>query len=295
MSQVIEEGSCYRIEDSALGTTLVATGAWNDDAAAVLRAGRVDGLDLNYAKGFTDTDLAFIEDWPIKRLSLLARTVKDITPLYRLADTMERLSVESGPAELELGRFPQLVDLAGNWDQITRTLSDVPQLESLYIGGYRADDLTPLRYNPGLTKVRMKDRPALKSLAGLEHLSRLKHLGIYLATGLADFTALGDVKSLTELHLESCRQLSDLTPIASNRQLALLNVAECGDISSLEPIAELEQLEVIWMYGSTRVLDDDLAPLATLPRLTELRIKSRKSYTPTVGQIQALIGARPSE
>jgi hypothetical protein len=294
VSQVIEEGSCYRIEESALGTTLVATGAWNTDASAVLRTGRVDGLDLNYAKGFKDTDLAFIEDWPIKRLSLLARTVKDLSPLYRLAGTMESLSVESGPAELELGRFPRLVDLAANWDQIARTLSDVPQLESLHIGGYRADDLTPLRYNTGLTKVRMKDRPALKSLAGLEHHARLKHLGIYLATRLADFTALGDVQSLTDLHLESCRQLSDLTPIASNRQLAFLNVAECGDIPSLGPIAELDQLEVVWMYGSTRVVDDDLTPLATLPRLNELRIKSRKSYTPTVGQIQALIEARPS-
>jgi hypothetical protein len=53
---------------------LVATGRWPDEAAAARSDGRADCLDLNCAKGFKDTDLAFIEDWPLQRLSLRART-----------------------------------------------------------------------------------------------------------------------------------------------------------------------------------------------------------------------------
>lgn len=294
VNPVIEEGSSYRIEQSSIGSTLVVTDTWNADAAAVVRAGRVDGLDLNYAKGFKDTDLAFIEDWPIKRVSLLARTVKDLGPLYRLADTIEVLSVESAPVELDLGRFPRLTDLSAQWPQMAGTLSECPLLESLYIGSYGGDDLTPLRHNAELSKLRMKDRPALHSLAGLGKLQRLRHLGIYMAARLEDFTALEDIELLNELHLEACRSLRDLAPIAAHRSLAILNAAECGDVTSLRPLVGLDQLETIWMFGDTRVLDDDLSPLASLPRLIDLRLKGKESYTPSVEQIQATINTRRS-
>jgi hypothetical protein len=120
----------------------------------------------------------------------------------------------------------------------------------------------------------------------------LDHLGIYLATSLDDFGPLGETTTLRELHLESCRGLSDLFPIASSHALQLLNVADCGDIASLAPIAPLCELEAVWLYGTTKIVDDDLTPLAGLPLLSELRIMSRRSYRPSVDQLHALIANR---
>ncbi len=270
----------------------MATGPWSVDAAAALRAGRADGLDLNYAKGFKDTDLAFIEDWPLTRVSLLARTVKDLGPLRRVANTLECLSVESGPAVIDLGVFPCVTEVSASWEQIEESVGDAPQLESLYSGNYAAEDLLPLRHNTGLRRIRMKDRPRLRSLRGVERLPALDHLGIYLATSLDDFEPLGETTTLRELHLESCRSLSDLIPLATSRALRFLNIAECGDIASLAPIAPLLELDAVWLYGSTKIIDDDLTPLAGLPYLADLRIKSRRSYRPTVEQLQAHIAQR---
>ena len=84
MSAVVQEGPGFLIERDADGDTIVVTDCFTDEAAQLLRSGSVSGLDLNYAKGFKDTDLEFIEAWPITRLSVLARTMSDIEPIYRL-------------------------------------------------------------------------------------------------------------------------------------------------------------------------------------------------------------------
>lgn len=80
----------------------------------------------------------------------------------------------------------------------------VPQLRSLYAGSYTDEDLLPLQHSSHLTRLRMKDRPQLRSLRGLERLRSLEHLGVYLAPGLDDFAPLGETAELRELHLQLC-------------------------------------------------------------------------------------------
>jgi hypothetical protein len=87
VTHVVGEGSSFRLERSDADTTLVVTGSWTVGAGDALRSGMANGLDLNYAKGFKDTGLGFVENWPLKRVTLLARAVKDISPLYPNAPT----------------------------------------------------------------------------------------------------------------------------------------------------------------------------------------------------------------
>lgn len=84
----------------------------------------------------------------------------------------------------------------------------------------------------------------------------------------------------------------DLSPLASQRDLSLLNASECGDLASLSPLRELSDISTLWLFGTTRVVDDDLSPLCDLPRLRELRMRSRRSYHPSVEVVQALCVAR---
>jgi hypothetical protein len=97
-----------------------------------------------------------------------------------------------------------------------------------------------------------------------------------------------------EVHLESCR-ISDLSSVASAGGLRFLNASDCGKIESLRPLCGLDDLEILWVYGTTKVLDDDLTPIAALPRLRELRLMSRKTYRPSVEDVQALIARRAGE
>ncbi|MEO8695674.1 MAG: hypothetical protein ABI658_19305 [Acidimicrobiales bacterium] len=279
----------YRLEQVEGGTDLVVTDAWSTETSLAIESGRVSGLALNYAHGFKDTNLEFLQPWPIKRLTILARSVKDLTPVRRLSASLESLSVQSAAsATIDLATFPLLQSVAANWGQVKHSVADAPQLKDLLVRSYNEFDLTPLRWNPSLRRLRFKDRPSVQSLAGVEHLGDLKHLAVYLAP-LGDIGPLRSLDSvLEELHLEGCR-IYDLSPLACARTLRVINASECGDVETLGPLRGLANLEVLWLFGSTRVVDGDLSPLTELPSLRELRMRSRPAYRPSVGEVQALI------
>lgn len=289
---IVEEGPSYRLELDGEGITMVVTGKWTNNLSQLLAGGRADGLDLNYAKGFKDTDLAVLQDWPIRRFRLLARTVKDLQPISRLAASLESLSVETASsATLDLTAFPQLTRLAASWSQIRMSISEAPQLKDLFILSYGESDLTALRWNSSLNQLTLKDRPRIRSLHGVEALPSLERLGVYSAP-LNDIDPLGHgVPTLHELQVESCR-IQDLSPLASQRTLRFLNASECDELASLSPLRELTELSDLWLFGTTKIMDDDLSPLCTLPRLRELKMKSRRSYRPPVVAVKALCAER---
>jgi hypothetical protein len=289
---IVEHGDGYRIEVGEDGTTLVVTGGWSDAAAQALESGRADGLLLNYALGFKNTDLAFLREWGLKRLWILARTVKDLSPVYRLSATLETLSVQSAPsASLDVAAFPQLLSLTAGWSQVRSSVAEAPHLEDLFVLSYTEVDLSALRWNSSLRRLRFKDRPSLTSLAGIDELRHLQELGVYLAP-LDDLGPLYGLGSALEvLHLESC-PVHDLRPIEDLTSLRVLNASECGVIKSLRPLLRLTELEEVLLYGTTRIADDDLAPLAGLPKLRELRMRSRRTYQPSVEHIQTLVVER---
>ena len=91
------------------GRRLDVMGGWTPKAAEVLPRGEADGRILNYARGYREGNLDFLQDWPLRRLTILARTVNDLDPIYRLADTLEYLSlVTSDNPALDLARPPRL-------------------------------------------------------------------------------------------------------------------------------------------------------------------------------------------
>jgi hypothetical protein len=78
-----------------------------------------------------------------------------------------------------------------------------------------------------------------------------------------------------------------LDSIAPLTRLTALEVADCRSIDSLHPLSSLEALERFLAWGSTRIMDADLSPLLSLPRLNELRMKSRREYKPSVKEVQS--------
>ncbi len=105
----------YVIEDSPVGRTLVVTGDWSERAVGVLAFGQADGLVLNYARGYRERTLDFLRPWPVRRLQVLARTITNIEPVYRMAESLEDLSLTTAPtAAIDCARLPHL---HGIWAQ----------------------------------------------------------------------------------------------------------------------------------------------------------------------------------
>lgn len=267
---------------------VVVTGPWTEQAAEPILSGEADRLVLNYAHGFAETDLEFLRELPLRQLVVLDRRLTSLAPLEGLSETLEFLHLTTDPKlSVDVAQFPRLVDLSADWQQVRSTVSAAVRLERLHIGRYSESDLKPLSGLGRLQRLALTDRPRLASLAGLEAFPDLRSLGGYLAGDLIDIAELGGRGLLEELELEGCRKLARIDAIAGCVRLSRLNLSECGDLASLRPLTGLAALEVVQLFGSTKVLDGDLAPLAGLPHLKELRMQSRRHYRPGVDDIQA--------
>jgi hypothetical protein len=279
----------FVVEDRPEGRTLVVTGRWTEEAEAVLDRPDVDGLSLNYARGFCEPDLGFVKDWSIRRLRVLDHKLTDLTPLARLSATLEDLSVQAAPdAELDLSAFSHLQHIGCEWELIRPSLGRVDDLRSVITWEFGDVDLHSFRDHVALQRLTIKHGPYLDSLSGIGDLPALEVLKIMGARRLCDVSDVdGLAASLRRLELEDCRPISALDDVEGLVELRFLGVNDCGEVASLAPVASLRNLEKLYAWGSTRVVDGDLSPLASLPMLSELRMRERRDYRPRVSEIKA--------
>ncbi|WP_139346547.1 leucine-rich repeat domain-containing protein [Sinomonas mesophila] len=267
---------------------LVVTRPWTAQSARIFEEGRAHRLVLNCALGFNEPSLEFLRGLPIRELQIIDRRLTTLEPIYSLAPTLESLHVTTHPdLKIRLTELPRLHSLGAFWAQVKDTIGQIAGLEHLFLLTYTPDDLEPLSSHVALETLRMKDRPKLSSLAGLSQFPKLDQLGIYLASRLKDISALRSRSAIRELELESCKKLKKIDDLAECVGLRRLNLADCGDIESLGPLRGLTQLEELYLYESTKILDQDLSPIAGLPRLRILRMMNRRGYNPSVHELQA--------
>ncbi len=272
---------------------LVVTGDWTDRAARVLRSGQADGLILNYARGYRERSLDFLQDWPLRRLEVLARTIKDIEPIYRMAATLEHLSLTTAPTtSVDCARLPTLVGLwVEAWQQIRESVCLAPGLRHLGVYGYGETDLLALADNAALQSITLKQAPRLERLLGIEGMVGLADVWVAGAHKLYDLASLASVAtSLGSLRIDTCGGLATIDDIGALRRLSELWVANCGDIDSLHPIAGLSEVTVLYLYESTRIVNGDLEPLLGLRNLSDLRMMNRKHYKPEVAEVKRQLG-----
>lgn len=285
----------YELRSTVAGVDLVVTGEWSPAAMREIESGRADGLVLNYALGFDARSIDFIAGFPIRRLNVLARWIDDLDAVYSLSATLLELRVQIDPRTvIDLERLPELHTLAASWPQVRGSIDDARKLRNLAVPSYSEADLIPLGALSALTKLVMKERPRLRCLDGIGGMGSLVHLGIHGARDLESISALAQMSppSLEVLELTMCRKIADITAVAACGELRELDLSEGPEISDLQPLAGLQLLERLYLYGSTKVADGDLRPIAGLSRLTDFRMQDRGSYTPSVKAIEDSIARR---
>jgi hypothetical protein len=192
---------------------------------------------------------------------------------------------------VDLSALPHLRSLSCDWDQVADTIGHASGIDDLYLGSYNEPDLTPIAHLTALTSLRMKDRPALRSLDGVESMPVLARLGIYLAP-LEETSALARIGSpvLADLALEACRGITSLSDLSGLAGLRRLNIGDGGDVESLQPLSDLRHLELLYLFGSTTVVDGDLTPLLCMPPMRDLRMMNRRHYRPSVQEVEKSLG-----
>lgn len=283
--------SDFVIEDAAEGRSLVVTGSWSSEVARRASQDDVPCLVLNYARGFSEPNLEFLNaDLKVHSLEVLDRAIDDLDPVLRLAGTLRSLSIQAAPqAKLDLGLLPRLRYVTAEWEILRSSVTSIGELRRLVTWRFDEPDLLGLRNQFDLEALTIKDAPNLESLEGLGDLARLQALTIVRARRLRDVGGLVGRIGLQDLILEDCPQLFSLAGLESLTALRSLSVSECGDLASLAPIRQLKLLESFSAWGSTRVADLDLSPLGELPNLREIRMRDRRGYRPRVGDFAAAV------
>jgi hypothetical protein len=285
----------YVFEDSPQGRSLVVTGEWSAAAADSLIRGEADGLVLNYARGFSDHNLDFLDAaWGLRRLDVLDRAITDLGPIGRLGGTLEDLSVQAAPeAELDLSPLGQLRAVAGEWALLRDELSEVSQLRDVVTWRFNELDLHAFRDHVELMRLTIKEAPYLESLDGVDNLPELERLDLLLARKLHDISAVAQLRTtLRRLEFQDCPSIPAIDDVEPLTKLRFLGVSDCGEIESFAPIKELCELEALYAWGTTRVVDRDLSPIAQLPHLTDFRMRDRRDYRPRVTELEASISDR---
>lgn len=271
-------------DETAAGTTLQLTGPWQSSLADTLAAPDIVGLKLNYAWGFEEADLGFIQPWGIEELALLAPWIKDVSPIERLGDSLRDLSLGSqkGPA-IDLVKLPRLETLSAHWSQVGASIGRATGLRRLTIYGYSGEDFGLLAHLTGLQELELVEARSLGSFGGVAEMAGLQRISVVRGRLLSTLDGL-DTRcgTLLDLELELCKKVGNLDGIRRCVNLRRLGVNECGEVESLTPLQALTQLEEFFAWGSTRIADGDLAPLAQLPKLSRLRMRSRSEYTPAL-------------
>jgi hypothetical protein len=286
-------GPGFAVEDGSAGRTLVVTGTWSPAAAERISQGDIDGLGLNYAKGFSDQTLDFIGSWPIRRLQILDRTIEDIEPIYRLAPTLTELSLTTSPrAVVDCARLPALRSIwVENWSQLRASLPAASAIEEVGIYEFDEEDLATLTTNDQLRALRLKSVPRLLSLNGIENMPLLENLEVVGAPHLHDLTALRvGAFRLRSANLYSCGAIASLDDLAGQTELTFLDAGNCGPLDSLHPISKLTSLETLYLYQSTYITDGDLTPILRLTKLRDLRMMNRAHYSPSYKAVQDQLG-----
>jgi hypothetical protein len=110
---------------------------------------------------------------------------------------------------------------------------------------------------------------------------------------LVDISALGTAECrLTSLRIQDCRRLAVIDPLANQRDLLELDLTDCGEVQSIRPLAGLPRLRTFWLYGTTSVLDGDVAALIDFPALEETAFAPRRHYSTRLEDVEAVLAKR---
>ncbi len=213
-----------------------------------------------------------------------------MAPVSRLASTLEDLSVEAAPgARLDLSALSSLVAIAGDWALLGPTIETCRGLRTVSTWSFPEPTLLALGRLRNLVDLTVAGAPSLRSLGGVEAMTKLVGLRIFRAPKLEGIESIRALTLLEDVQFEDCSLLYGLGDLAHLKDLRFLSFSDCGPVDSVRPLEDLKSLEVLHLWGSTRIVDGDLSPLTRLPRLRELRIRPRREYKPDARSLSAAV------
>lgn len=269
----------FILEHGIYGPRVTVTGPWTPAIAGYMRREGVRELYLNHARGWSGTTLDFLETMPeLVALSILDFTIKDVTPIHGLT-ALRSLEVSTYcNTNMDFHRFPGLERCVFYWRSGSESLFECAALRWLFLHRYDGSASEPFARLATLQELSIANSE-LREVESLAALKNLRFLGLYNLKKLTSLRGLEELAQLEALEVNGCRGIGRIDELAALVHLRRLQLNDAGRIASLSPLREAADLEEVLFYESTNVVDGDLTPLATLPRLRHVAFQNRQHYS----------------
>lgn len=272
------------IEDGALGRRMIVRSSWSSEALAAAKLQAVREIELNYSKGWTQHDYSFLQQLTeLEVLEITDWNAADVAPIHALSHLRRLKLFTYCKTPVDFGAFPLLEECALEWRPKSESLFTHRGVKKVFVNKCPLKDLRAMSLMTNLQSLSLAS-PKLESLQGVEDLTALTFLGVYVARRLTSLEGLQTAQSLTHLEVNDCSKIQDIAPLAALRGLRKLHLCNDGTIPTLRPLAELKDLEQFLFYESTNIVDGDLTLLKALPKLRHVTFMDRKHYTHRRGE-----------
>lgn len=266
-----------------------AIGSLGAQDLALIRAHPERELKLSYVSGWIGEPLDFLKELPnLRRLFLMVNRKLDVSPISSLIH-LECLAVHcTTSGKIEFGDMSRLKACHLRWQPGLKQVFEATALETLELVAYPGHDLIPLQQLARLRALQVM-ASRLWTTVGLARLTRLQVLDVRGCRRLERLEEVDTLTQLEELNVEGCSKLTSLTSAFQLPRLRRLLAGDCPRLATLVGIEHLAALEELYLDGSARVEDGNLAPLLDLPSLRKLCIHWRKTYAPPEVEFARLV------
>ena len=219
------------------------------------------------------TDLEFLRFFPTLRrfgADALWDSLTSLDGLRHLPADLEELGLGATKARLDLGVLERFGDL--RWlflEGQTKHLEVIGGLRNLYdltLRSITMPDLSLLLPMRGLRSLDIK-LGGTRDLGLLPRVGELWYLELWMIRGLTDISAVGRIPSLRSLFLQALRQVETLPDLSAATSLRRVRLETMKGLHDLRPLATARVLEAVELIDMRHLKPEDLAPLATAPRL----------------------------
>lgn len=268
----------YTISKNDYGEKITINGEVTQKVKDFIIQKKITGIELNYAKGWSGSDLFFLQDMIfLKSFEIIDNSLIDISPIHCL-ENLEYLSIFTCcKSAINFQAFPHLKNTAFEWRSKAVSVFDCHSLCKLFINCCAEKSLHSFRFLKNLESLCLKS-PRLVELGKVTSIPRLNFLGIYNARKLFSLKGIECYNKLERLEVDSCKNIGDIEALKYLTCLKELWLCNCGEIASLLPLGSIKMLNRLDFHESTNILDGNLKILKDFPCLKSVSFQNRKHY-----------------
>jgi hypothetical protein len=286
--------NAYFSKESIVGgeNFLIISGHWNEDIEAFVLNNKIDSLYLNYALGWQDNNVSFLESLGhLKKLKIIAHEIENLEVINQLHN-LKYLSLDVSSkfkASIDFSNFPELSKCSFHWLKGSRNLSCCQSLEKLFLYDYPCQTLETVFKLKNLQELHVISSRRIDNIYGIEGLCLLTQLELSYLYQLSCISPLSTLSQLTHLEIHSCKKINDIEALSTLINLKTLLLENLDDITSLKPLKSCSNLEYLGLTDSTKILDGDFNFLKEFPRLKTIVYKNRKHYSDKRQDLQSIL------